>query len=136
MNPCCRRWSKIKTLEVHVVLFKWSVDVRTTLSARLPKSLFLLKARELYEDWLNTPDAENLYFSKFWMKNWQKKMVFHWSFLIYAFPSPRQMAWLEWVSIWKIFWVPVAIFLNRLVLIPLLLMGTKFLFTKMRAANK
>ena len=58
---------KSRTLEVREALFQWFIDVRTSLKARLPKSLFLLKAKKFYEDWLqqhpDTAEEEKLQFS-------------------------------------------------------------------------
>ena len=49
--------------------------MRTSLKARLPKTLFKLKAKAFYEDWLqqnpSTPDEEKLQFSNQWIKDWE-----------------------------------------------------------------
>ena len=46
--------------------------MRTSLKARLPRTLFKLKAKTFYEDWLlqnaGTPDEEKLQFSNQWIK--------------------------------------------------------------------
>ena len=61
--------------EVTEALFQWFIDVRTSLKAQLPKSLFLLKAKKFYEDWLqqhlDTPEEEKLQFSNQWVKDWE-----------------------------------------------------------------
>jgi len=47
------------------------------LKARLPKSLFVLKAKEYYKDWLQqhpgTPEEEKLQFSNQWIKGWEQE---------------------------------------------------------------
>ena len=49
--------------------------MRTSLKARLPKTLFKLKAKAFYEDWLQqnpgTPDEEKFQFSNQWIKGWE-----------------------------------------------------------------
>ena len=56
---------------------KGKFDVRNSLKARLPKSLFLLKTKKFYEDWLqqhsDTPEEEKLQFSNQWVKGWELK---------------------------------------------------------------
>ena len=42
----------VKAPEVRVALFHWFVDVPESLKRRLPRRLFKLKARKIYEDWL------------------------------------------------------------------------------------
>ena len=68
---------KTKVPELRVTLFKLFIDKRTYLSARLPRSLFLLKAQGFYQDWLkqhpDTTDAEKLRFYKSWIKTWPKE---------------------------------------------------------------
>ena len=43
---------KAHACEVRKALFHWLIDIRSSLKARLPKSLFILQAKKLYEDWL------------------------------------------------------------------------------------
>ena len=66
---------KSRAPEVRDALFQWFIDVRTSLKARLPKSLFVLKAKEYYKDWLQqypgTPEEEKLRFSNQWIKGWE-----------------------------------------------------------------
>ena len=68
---------KARAVEVREELFQWFIDVRTSLNARLPKSLFLLQAKKLYEDWLqqhpDTPEEEKLQFSNQWIKGWEEE---------------------------------------------------------------
>ena len=62
---------KAKATEVRFELFSWFVDVRECLKARLPKKLFRLKAKQLYEVWLEqnpTPVSERLKFGNQWIK--------------------------------------------------------------------
>ena len=67
-------------LEVRETLFEWFVDVRTSLKARLPKTLFKLKAKAFYEDWLQqnlgTPDEENFNFQTNGLKARKRNMEF------------------------------------------------------------
>ena len=59
-------------------LFNWFVDVRENLKGQLPKSIFKLKAKSLFAEWLkenpehNEP-TEQLQFSKQWLKQWEAK---------------------------------------------------------------
>ena len=66
---------KSQAPEVREALFQWFIDVRTSLKARLPKSLFLLKAKKFYDDWLqqhlDTPEEQKLQFSNQWVKGWE-----------------------------------------------------------------
>ena len=67
---------KTKAPELRESLFAWFVDVRTALKARLPKRLFIQKAKQLYGDWLKdnpTPVEEQLKFSKHWIRDWEKE---------------------------------------------------------------
>ena len=41
---------KSKTVEVRKNLFQWFIDVKNSLKARLPKSLFRLQTNRFYED--------------------------------------------------------------------------------------
>ena len=66
---------KSRSPEVREALFQWFIDVRTSLKAWLPKSLFLLKAKKFYKDWLqqhpDTPEEEKLQFSNQWVRSWE-----------------------------------------------------------------
>ena len=56
---------KSKAMEVRQALFTWFVDVRESLKDRLPRTMFKLKANELYDEWLRenpTPESERLKF--------------------------------------------------------------------------
>ena len=67
---------KSRAPEVRETLFQWFIDVRTSLKARLPKSLFLLKAKKFYDDWLqqhpDTPEEKKFNFQTNGLKagNW------------------------------------------------------------------
>ena len=56
-----------RAVEVRDELFEWFIDVGTIFNARLPKALFLLQAKQFYEDWLqqhpDTPEEKKLQFS-------------------------------------------------------------------------
>ena len=67
---------KAPAVEVREALFQWFVDVRTSLKARLPRSLFLLQAKKLYDEWLlqhPVPLNEQLKFTKPWIQGWEKE---------------------------------------------------------------
>ena len=67
---------KAKAGEVRLELFAWFVDVRQCLKGRLPKKLFRLKAKQLYENWLEqnpTPVSERLKFGNQWINMWEKE---------------------------------------------------------------
>lgn len=62
--------------EVRYALFEYYVDVRDSLKGRLPKKIFLAKARSLYKKWKEdrTKDGEEvgapLSFTRNWLKGW------------------------------------------------------------------
>lgn len=66
---------KYRAVEVREALFAWFIDVRSSLKARLPKSLFLIQAKKLYGEWLQhhpeTSEEEQLKFSNCWVKDWE-----------------------------------------------------------------
>ena len=60
--------------EVRKALYDWFIDVRETLKARLPKSMFKAQATLLYNQWLaQQPEAPNaderIVFSNRWKNN-------------------------------------------------------------------
>ena len=136
MNPCFRKCCRSKVPETHFALFKRFIDGRTYSNLPFTRSLFLLKAQDLYEDLLihhpNTPGA-----LKFFLPNlgWKKRTCLSLSFHLNVFLSQRQIASLDCRTIWVTFIVSVAIVLKRFVLIPLLLIETKWLFFKIGAAT-
>ena len=76
----CRREGagrKQKAPEIREELFQFFVDIRCCFKGRLPKSLLLLKARELYANYLRQnpePDPEKqLKFSNHWLRDWMKE---------------------------------------------------------------
>ena len=129
---------KTKVPQTHVTLFEWFVDVQTSLSARLPRSL-LLKAPELYEDWLkqhpNTPDTEKLCFQNLGWRSSRKGFGVSLYLPNKRLSASKPDCLISVVDYLKNIW-SIHHFLNSLVLIPILLMATKCLFAKMRAANK
>ena len=67
---------KAKAPEVRIALFSWFVDAREILKGRLPRSLFKLKANQLYEEWLvqnPVPEEDRLKFGNQWIKEWESE---------------------------------------------------------------
>ena len=66
---------KSRATEVREALYQRFIDFRTSLQARLPKSLFLLKIKKFYKDWVqqhpDTPEEEKVRFSNQWVKGWE-----------------------------------------------------------------
>ena len=67
--------SKYRQPEVRKALYKWFIDVRETLKACLPKSMFKAQATLLYNQCLaQQPEApkadERIVFSNRWINNW------------------------------------------------------------------
>ena len=65
---------KVAVPEVRKALYDWFIDMRGTLKARLPKSMFKAQAILLYNQWLaQQPEAPNaderIVFSNRWMNN-------------------------------------------------------------------
>ena len=65
---------KVAVPEVRKALCDWFIDMRGTLKARLPKSMFKAQATLLYNQWLaQQPEASNaderIVFSNRWMNN-------------------------------------------------------------------
>lgn len=67
---------KTQALDVREGLFGWFVDVRDVFKARLPKNLLVMKATELYTEWLkqqSEPPEKLLKFSNCWISAWLKE---------------------------------------------------------------
>ena len=67
-----------KAVEVRNSLFEYFIDVRTALKGRLPKKLFLAKAKELLQSYneerrKRREDPETILFSNRWLKGWCKQ---------------------------------------------------------------
>ena len=62
--------------EVRFGLFEYFVDIRNSLKGRLPKKLFLAKARIIYEAWVQRMEKEGkeigkpLTFTRCWLQGW------------------------------------------------------------------
>ena len=59
-------------------LFDWFVEVRSVMKARIPKSVFRAKAKQLYEDYLQemkekVPEEEQLKLSDKWIHGWMEE---------------------------------------------------------------
>ena len=81
LHPAKRKRSvgggrKAQAPEVREEMFAWFVDIRESLKGRLPRKLFQLKARSVYEDWLKThkvPIKDQLQFGNQWIVDWMKE---------------------------------------------------------------
>ena len=68
-----------RALDVRYALFEYFVNVRNSLKARLPKKIFLAKAKCLYQKWVEVKKANNeeiekpLSFSHAWLRDWCKE---------------------------------------------------------------
>ena len=63
-----------KAVEVRKALFDYLIDIRSALKARLPKGLFLAKAKSLYKKYWEQQrkqgiEPEKLTFSNRWLKD-------------------------------------------------------------------
>ena len=72
--------SKLLTFffQVREALLKWFLDVRGSFKARLPLSIFVSQAKELYRRWITHQEGEiplekQLKFSKTWIKGWMNE---------------------------------------------------------------
>ena len=57
-------------------MFEWFIDVRGVMKGSLPKNLFVVKAMEMYQDWLKQqphPPKQLLQFSNQWINEWMKE---------------------------------------------------------------
>ena len=69
---------KAQAIDFRNELFAWFVDVRFVLKGRLPKKLFVTKAKELYNLWLENqpeivPPEKQLQFTNPWVYGWMKE---------------------------------------------------------------
>ena len=69
---------KIQAPEVREALFFWFIDIRGTLKGRLPKKILIVKAKELYQDWLKQQPVaidpeKQLKFTDCWIYAWMKE---------------------------------------------------------------
>ena len=60
---------------VRIKMYEWFIDVRGTLKARLPRTLFKSQCEVFYEEWLSqqkepVPEEERPVFSNHWIRNW------------------------------------------------------------------
>ena len=69
---------KLTIPDVRKDLFEWSVDIRGTLKARLPRKMFTMQCKFFYEQWLaqqpdEVPEDEKITFSNHWIHNWMSE---------------------------------------------------------------
>ena len=67
-----------KCVSVRRELFDFFIDIRSTLKGRLPKKIFIAKAKSLYEDYCEWKreegvEPETMLFSNRWLKDWCKE---------------------------------------------------------------
>ena len=67
-----------KVIEVRTELFQYFVDIRSSLKARLPKKIFLTKAKSQYESYCESKREEGeepptMLFSNRWLSDWCKE---------------------------------------------------------------
>ena len=69
----------LKALEVRYALFEYFVDIRNSLKGRLPRKLFLAKARLLHEAWKQSmvdqgkEVGKTMNFTRRWLQGWCKQ---------------------------------------------------------------
>ena len=67
---------KAQAPEVRDSLFEWFVDTRGIFKGRLPKDMLVVKAKQLYLEWLKQqpePPEKTLQFSNKWIAKWMKE---------------------------------------------------------------
>ena len=61
--------------EVRFGLFQWFIDIRQNLKGRLPRKFLILKAQELYQEWLKqnpVEESKTIQFSTRWVHSWME----------------------------------------------------------------
>lgn len=66
---------KTQAVDFREELFNWFMDIRYVLKARLPKQIFLIEAKKLYQKWLEkqpeeVPVDNQIKFSNTWIYGW------------------------------------------------------------------
>jgi len=61
--------------EVREAMYEWFIDIRSSLKARLPKSMFKAQCKIVYEQWLSQqeeeiPEEKKIVFSNKWIRGW------------------------------------------------------------------
>ena len=58
--------------------YDWFVDIRGTLKAKLPRSMFKSQCKLFYEQWMSqqseeVPEENRILFSNKWIRNWMRE---------------------------------------------------------------
>ena len=64
--------------EVHEAMYDWFIDIRSSLKARLTKSMFKAQCKIFYEQWLSqqekeVPEEKKIVFSNKWVRGWMQE---------------------------------------------------------------
>ena len=64
--------------EVREAMYDWFIDIRSSLKARLPKSMFKASCKIFYEQWLSqqekeVPEEKKIVFSNKWIRGWMQE---------------------------------------------------------------
>ena len=64
--------------EVRKAMYDWFIDIRSSLKARLPKSMFKVQCKVFYEQWLSqqekeVPEEKKIVFSNWWIRGWMQE---------------------------------------------------------------
>ena len=64
--------------EVHEAMYDWFIDIRSSLKARLTKSMFKAQCKIFYEQWLSqqekeVPEEKKIVFSNKWIRGWMQE---------------------------------------------------------------
>ena len=64
--------------EAHEAMYDWFIDIRSSLKARLTKSMFKVQCKIFYEQWLSqqeneVPEEKKIVFSNKWIRGWMQE---------------------------------------------------------------